>query len=68
MVGKPQYSKSEVEALKAQILEKGKDAVCPRCGGTFEQRAVGGGGSISTVIECKCQKCGRKVALSDFFF
>ena len=36
-----EYSKLEVEALKKAVLEKGKGALCPRCGGVFEQRAVG---------------------------
>ena len=60
------YTKAEIEGLKTSIIDKKEEAVCPRCGGIFEQRAIGGGGSISTIIEYRCETCDRKIALSDF--
>lgn len=65
-VGPPDgYTQKEIAALKAAVLETGGEASCPRCGGIFKQRVVGGGGSISTIIEYRCEDCGRDVALSD---
>lgn len=59
------YNRQEIETVKAEVLETGGEATCPRCGGKFKQRVVGGGGSISTIIEYRCEDCGRDVSLSD---